>query len=208
MSAPSEALNADALDFNGVRQAAEPHRLAAYAALREALASRRYNRFQLSVRHWIESRSWRNELDGRPLARLMEPAPRFASRVLTQLRRKTLKRGAHFEHLHAEARHDVRIAVKKLRYAAEFFHNLFRGNDKAEEFTGCLAHLQGALGHDSDASTTWPLLRTIAHDSAMPEVQRAVGVVIGWQARDRIASGRRLRKLWRQFENMPVFWRD
>jgi inorganic triphosphatase YgiF len=82
LSEPSEALNWD-IHFNGIRQAAEPHRLVAYAALREALASRRYNRFQLSMRHWIESRSWRNELDGRPLSGLMEPAPRFACRVLT-----------------------------------------------------------------------------------------------------------------------------
>src|SRR5262249_32204942 len=39
MTAPSEAVEADAFDFAGLREAAEPRRRAAYAALREALAS-------------------------------------------------------------------------------------------------------------------------------------------------------------------------
>ncbi len=53
LSKPSAAIKSE-VDFNGLRLAAEPHRLAAYAALRDALGTRRYNRFQLSMRHWIE----------------------------------------------------------------------------------------------------------------------------------------------------------
>ena len=120
----SQVLGSD-LDFAGLRSAAEPHRIAAYTALREALASARYNRFHLSLSRWIACRGWRNELENRPLAVLLEPAAMLAGRVLTRLHRGALKRGEGFRHLQPEARHKLRIALKKLRYATEFFQGLY-----------------------------------------------------------------------------------
>src|SRR5215813_7136197 len=110
--APAKALEQDG-DFDSLRRAAEPHRIAAYADLREAFASPRYNRFQLSMRRWIQARGWRSELRSRSLAELAEPAPAFASRALMQLYRTALKKGRHFRHLQPETRHQVRIALKK-----------------------------------------------------------------------------------------------
>jgi CHAD domain-containing protein len=206
LSHPSAILPPDTVDFDGLRQAAEPHRAVAYAALRETLASTRYSRFQLSFRHWIESRGWRNELDGGSLAVLLEPASALAGRVLTRLHRKALKRGAHFRELRPEARHQLRISLKKLRYAAEFFQGLHGGDGEAKAYLGCLATLQDALGHDNDALMTWPILRTLARDPVTPEVQRCIGAVMGWQARDRIEVGWTLRRHWRRFKSMPTFW--
>ena len=54
LGGPAERLKLDTVDFDGLRRAAEPHRSIAYAALRDALAGPRYNRFQLSLRRWIE----------------------------------------------------------------------------------------------------------------------------------------------------------
>ena len=206
LSHPSEILPPDTVDFDGLRQAAEPHRALAYAALRETLASTRYSRFQLSFRHWIESRGWRNELDSGSLAVLLEPASTLAGRVLSRLHRKALKRGAHFRELRPDARHQLRISLKKLRYAAEFFQGLHGGGGEAKAYLGCLATLQDALGHDNDASMTWPFLRTLARDPVTPEVQRCIGAVMGWQARDRIEVGWTLRRHWRRFKSMPTFW--
>ncbi len=206
LSGPSAALSAEIVNFDGLRQAAEPYRAMAYAALRETLASKRYSRFQLSLRHWIESKGWRNELESRSLAVLLEPAPAFAGRALTRLHGKALRRGAHFRHLRPEARHQLRIALKKLRYATEFFQGLRGEGAEAKGYFGCLAGLQDALGHDNDASMTWPFLYTLARDPATPEVQRTIGAIMGWQARDRIEVGRTLRKHWRYFKAMPTFW--
>jgi triphosphatase len=207
IAAPSEAVGRDLFDFNGLREAAEPHRLAAYAALREALASRRYNRFQLSLRRWIETHSWRNELENRSLAVLLEPAPAFACRVLTRLHRTALKRGQHFRRLEPVGRHRVRVELKKLRYATEFFHGALGENAKAKTYIGQLAQLQDDLGHDHDASVAWPFLCALARDSAAPDVQRSIGVLMGWQARARFVVDR-LHKSWQQFKSMPTFWSD
>jgi triphosphatase len=207
MTAPSEAVGADLFDFDGLRAAAEPYRLAAYATLREALASPRYNRFQLSLRQWIEARGWRNELENRPLAVLLEPAPVCACRILTQLHRKAVKRGEHFRRLEPSARHRVRVELKKLRYVIEFFSGALGETAKAKNYVGYLAQLQDDLGHDNDASVAWPFLCALARDSVTPEVQRSIGVVMGWQARGRVAVGR-LNKSWQQFKAMPTFWPD
>jgi inorganic triphosphatase YgiF len=205
LSAPSAALASDTVDFDGLRQAAEPHRRIAYAALREALASERYNRFQLSLRHWIESRGWRNELEGRSLGVLLDPAPAFAGRALTWLHGKALNRGAHFRHLGPEARHRLRIALKKLRYTTEFFRGLY-GERETRNYIGWLARLQDALGHDNDALMTWPFLCTLLQDPVTPEVQRTIGAVMGWQVRDRIDTPTVLRNQWRRFKATPTFW--
>jgi triphosphatase len=193
LSGPSAAVTTDIVAFHDLCHAAEPHRAVAYTTLRDTLAGKRYNRFQLSLRHWIESGGWRNELESRSLAVLLEPSPEFASRVLTRLHSKALKRGAHFRHLRPDARHQLRIALKKLRYAAEFFQGLHRGDTETKGYLECLARLQDALGHDNDASMTWPFLS-------------ALGAVMGWQARDRIEVGWTLREHWRRFKTMPTFW--
>jgi hypothetical protein len=66
--------------------------------------------------------------------------------------------------------------------------------------------MHDALGHDNDASMTWTFLDTLARNPTTPEVQRSIGAVMGWQARDRIEVGRTLREHWRRFKAMPTFW--
>jgi triphosphatase len=206
LHAPTQAGPAD-VDLDALRHAAAPHRAANYAAVQEAIAQPRYNRFQLSLSRWLACHGWRNELDGRPIAVLTEAAPVFAERVLARSYRKALRRGAHFASLAPKERHKLRIALKKLRYAAEFFQVLYANETTLKRFLKCVSHFQDALGHDNDVTTTHPLLQVlITGDPMAPEVHRAIGVVIGWQARDRIAVHKSLRKLWRKFKTMPAFW--
>jgi triphosphatase len=118
----------------------------AYSALRQALAGSRYNRFHLSLSRWLACRGWRIELENKSLAGLLEPVPILARRVLTRLHRKTLKQGMHFRHLQPEARHKLRIALKKLRYASEFLRTLRRPcrNQKLYKMSGETAECIGS----------------------------------------------------------------
>jgi hypothetical protein len=120
-----ESACASEVDFDGLRRAAEPHRIASYALLSKALTDPRYTRFQLSLRRWTERRGWRSEVPSEALGALTQPASVLAMRVLARLHRKALKEGAHFARLEPEARHDLRVTLKKLRYAAEFFLPVF-----------------------------------------------------------------------------------
>ena len=193
-------------NFRALREAATAHRATAYTVLQESLASKRYNRFLLSLRHWVESKAWRSELQTGSLPILLEPASVFAARVLTRLHGRALKRGQHFRQLTPPGRHQLRVSLKKLRYAVEFFHNLYAENFMDKPFLGNLTKLQDALGRHNDASMTYPLLCGLAEESSSPELHRTVGAVVGWQARDHAEVERTLRKHWRQFKSTSVYW--
>jgi inorganic triphosphatase YgiF len=195
------------VDFDGLRRAAEPHRIASYGRLREALMDPRYTRFQLSLRRWIERRSWRMEVPSEALETLTEPASALAVRVLERLHRKALKKGARFGRLQPEARHDLRVTLKKLRYATEFFLPVFGGQAAAKRYVARLSKLQDALGHANDSTATRSLLGVAGEAGFTPDLHRAAGALIGWVARDQLAVDKSLRKRWREFKAAPGFWR-
>jgi CHAD domain-containing protein len=153
----------------------------------------------------IARRAWRTEIASEDLSILTEPVSVLAERVLARLHRKAQKQGAGFRQLAPEERHQLRITLKKLRYAAEFFHPLYEGR-KAKRYIGQLSKLQDALGHQNDAAMTLPLLQKIEQDADAPDVHKALGVVIGWQARDVRAAAKPLRQSWRSFKGVSGFW--
>ena len=193
-------------DFDGLRQAAEPPRAAGYAAARAMLASARYSRFQLSLSQWIARRGWRNEVDRDGLGVLAEPAAALAVRMLVRLHRKALRQGAHFRRLSPTQRHELRITLKKLRYTLEFFLPLLAEPAHGPRFLRRLGSLQDALGLDHDAATTQPLLDELGDASQSLSVHQAIGVVIGWQAREHAIADDALAEQWRRFKALPPFW--
>ncbi len=196
---------APALSFDRLRAAAASHHEAAYAAVRDTLAATRATRFLLALGGWIERRGWRSEVPSESLAVLSEPVVNLAAALLIRLHSRALKHGAHLRHSGPAERHTLRIRLKRLRYACEFFQPLWP-DTAGERFIGRLARLQTALGSDSDAQATGSLLQSIAADATEPELHRAIGGLIGWQACDRLQALGELRERWRRFKNAPPFW--
>jgi CHAD domain-containing protein len=153
----------------------------------------------------LGSKAGRNEIDGEALAVLSHPIPALADKILARLHRKALKRAAHFRQLNTDAQHDLRIGLKKLRYAAEFLLPLYATHAPAKRYVARLARVQASLGRARDISNTRILLDAIRQDDR-PPLHLAIGAVIGWQARDQIAVAKTLRKRWRRFKATPAFW--
>lgn len=193
------------VDLGGLREAVERQRKSSYGALQIALADPRCSRFLLSLGHLVERRGWRNEIDSEALAVLSQPIPALASKILARLHRKALKRGAHFRRLNVNAQHDLRIDLKKLRYATEFFLPLYAAHAPAKRYARRLARLQAGLGRARDIASTRLLLDTIRQDE-QPALHLAIGAVTGWQARDQLVVAKTLRKRWRRFKSTPTFW--
>jgi triphosphatase len=166
----------------------------------------RYTRFQLSLRRWIERRSWRTEVPSEALDVLTVPASGLAVRVLERLHRKAVKKGARFARLEPEARHDLRVTLKKLRYAAEFFMPVFAGQASAKRYVARLSKLQDALGRANDSTAMQSLLSVAVEAAPTLDVHRAAGALISWVARDQLAVAKSLRKRWREFKTTPGFW--
>jgi len=199
------ATTAPEVDLGGLREAVEQQRKSSYAALQAVLADPRCSRFLLSLGNWVERRGWRNEIDSEALAILSQPMPTLADKILARLHRKVLKRGAHFRRLDADAQHDLRIDLKKLRYAAEFFLSLYASHAPAKRYVTRLARLQNSLGRARDITSTRTLLDAVRQDD-QPALHLAIGAATGWQARDQIAVVKTVRKRWRRFKATPAFW--
>jgi triphosphatase len=199
------AAAAPEIDLGGLREAVERHRRSSYGALRTVLADARCSRFLLSLGHLVERRGWRNEIDSEALAVLSQPMPKLADKILKRLYRKALKRGAHFRRLDAGTQHDLRIDLKKLHYAAELFSPLYAAQAPAKRYLPRLTRLKASLGRVRDIAGTRILLDAIRQDG-QPALQVAIGAVAGWQARDRIALAKTLRRRWRRFKATPAFW--
>jgi len=193
------------VDLDGLREAIERQCKTNHAALQAVLADPRCSRFLLSLGQGVEYRNWRNEIDSEALTVLSQPIPILADKILTRLHRKAFKRGAHFRQLNNDAQHDLRIDLKKLRYASEFFLPLYAGHASAKRYVARLSKLQSSLGRVRDIAINRNLLDVI-RKANQPELNLAIGAVAGWQARDQIAVAKTLRKRWRRFKATPAFW--
>jgi inorganic triphosphatase YgiF len=191
--------------FDLVRDIAEEARHNGYVAARAALADRRAGRFEVALGGWVEQRGWRCDVSGDQLTELAAPAIAFAARALADQHQRVLKRGRHFKRLPLEARHDLRLAVKKLRYTADFFLPLF-GEDGAKRYARRLSRLQERLGRTNDAGTTRHLVAELALDTMPAAAREALGAVLGWQACRLAASESEVRTAWRDFRDAPRPW--
>jgi triphosphatase len=199
------AIAAPDVGLDGLREAVERQRKSCYAALQTGLVDPRCSRFLLSLGHLVERRGWRNEIDSEALAVLSQPIPKLADKILTRLHRKALRRGAHFRQLDAGTQHELRIDLKKLHYAAELFAPLYAAQAPAKRYVSRLTRLKASLGRVRDIASTRILLDAIGQDG-QPALQLAIGAVAGWQARDRIALAKTVRRRWRRFKATPAFW--
>lgn len=137
--------------------ASEEARLSAHAAAGAALASMRALDLMLDFNAWLQC--------GRFLGtgadpRADEPLRDFAPRALARLRRRLRKRSRSFSDLSDAERHEVRKAVKRLRYVAEFFQPAFRSaraERRYRRFALAMEALQDHLGVLNDHATLEPL---------------------------------------------------
>jgi inorganic triphosphatase YgiF len=194
----------------GLEAAAERARLAGYRRALAALADPRYGAFLLRGAAWLEERPWRARPDG---ADLDQPATAFAVAALTRRHRKAVKLGRSIGARDAEALHRLRIQLKKLRYASEFFHDLFP-RKPAKTYADHLAKLQDVLGTLNDVEVARnlldSLLKRVAAEPGGPErageLQNAAGLVAGWHVHTADRRARKLDDLWQEFKRTKPFW--
>lgn len=166
-----------------------------------ALRSQRYDRMLLSLGTWLMADGWHIHVSDEQKQRLEAPILELAQRVLTRCHRTVHLHGAGLLAMPAEERHEVRIAVKKLRYATEFFAALFPGK-AARSYIEALAALQDELGVLNDAATTELLLQHLA----VPDPS-ALGTVSGWCARGVTMHLASMDAAWQKFYRCRPFWK-
>jgi inorganic triphosphatase YgiF len=193
----------------GLRAAAEEARGEAHARVRAALDSARWPRFALETGGWIARRAWREQALSHESAQLFLPARLHAAGVLERRHRRARKLGRRLAEATVEERHQLRIRLKKLRYAAEFTACLYPGR-RAPRYARRLARLQDALGHLNDVANAERQLDALLSRlgaAASPGAARAAGLAEGWVAHSAHAELAQLPARWKRFEDAARFWR-
>ncbi|QAY76480.1 CYTH and CHAD domain-containing protein [Sphingosinicella sp. BN140058] len=159
------------------RQRLKTARGAAYDMLVATLTGEDLPRLILDLVAFAEVGAWRET------PRAQRSIEAFAEERLGRLWRKVRKQGKDIAAIDPDARHQLRIQVKKLRYGSEFFAELALGSAKRwTHFNRLLEALQEDLGKLNDLETA----RTVA--PAAPAAHEAEALLIAAQ---RAADGLR-----------------
>ena len=169
---------------------ATEQRMATSSRARALAGSAAFRETQNHVREWLEKNPWRAA--AKPTRAILD----YASDSLDRAQRRLAKRARDIDWHRRGERHRVRIALKRLRYACDFFADCFPGRP-VRPFLARLSELQDTLGELNDLSVARRLLIEVPVDGE--RVQR-------WLARrerDLIVS---LSRDWEAFARQRPYW--
>ena|SRR5450759_1033079 len=172
---------------------------------RAAVGSRRYAKLLLILGAWLEQEGWRVHLTDVQRQELAAPVGKLARQMLDRRHKQLRKRGRHLTQLSMAERHAVRLAAKKLRYAAEFFAELYTQN-RAQVYLNALAGLQDGLGALNDVATTRRLLASLHTPRSGAVHSEAIGIAHGWVACRGVQFLASLGQAWDAFQQQKPFW--
>jgi triphosphatase len=165
-----------------VRTARSRAKAARRAAL-ECVGSPEFRAFLFRSLRWLESEPWNGA--GPTLAA-------FAPGRLEKIYRKTLRK---VDLERPRPRHALRVRIKRLRYACEYFAPCF-AREAVEAWLGPLRTLQDVLGALNDLVVARALLEDLGAAAPRSLAQREQRLT------------RRLRATWQRFERLPPYWRN
>lgn len=122
----------------------------------------------------------------------------FAQLQMDGLRKRSRKRFALAQGPDPDHIHELRVALKQLRYGSEFFLPLFEA-DTMKPFMAAMRRAQEQLGYLNDVEIARG--RMLAWTEAAPELSAAVHFVIGWHTPRCLKIRRRI-----LLEIEPLLW--
>jgi len=195
---------------------ADRRRAEAFERAAHAVQSQRFQKLVLDVAGWLETGDWIGSSEPLLAGRRARPIEDFAVDRLQRWHRQIKKRGRRLDKLGAHQRHRLRIKAKKLRYAAEFFGDLFSGAKAARRrkaFLKSLKKLQDGLGELNDIVVHRKLAARLAKANNGRREGHAAPKLPFWAG---LASGREESRLapilqsaaraHRQFKHRKPFW--
>lgn len=153
-------LDDPSLDLAPLAPMVEAARARAHAKACAAVASRRFRELVLEATAWLETGDWLTAGGKASAKRRDMPAERFAAKALDRRFKALRKLEGDLKGRDDEARHEARIASKKLRYAAEAFAPLF--DTDAKPFIKALKRLQDELGLLNDVAVAAELVERLS----------------------------------------------
>ena len=188
---------------------------AAFAMLRERLDTARAEAWDQAVERVssVEFAILLDDIAGAAQSRnwtSRAPVKSVAPRRLDEYLIKARKRGRQIKTLEQRDCHRLRISLKKLRYAAEFYGPLYR-KKKVRRYVKAIKELQDLLGAFNDAGQVRAILSLLTADGdiaprAQADLFFASGMINGWHCARASRLGRSALKRWDKFKRARPFW--
>jgi len=165
---------------------------------RAALEGQQWSVLQLYLALWPRTIEGAEALAG--------PVGKFARSALKKRWKKVADSGERLDDLTVEQRHQMRKALKTLRYATEFFASLYP-EASTRRFIKETRSLQEVFGYLNDVVAA-ERLGAICHDGCADsrEAQRAAGYILGWHNSQATHAWQDAHKGWQKLERLPQFW--
>lgn len=176
------------------------YRAAARRKAKLSIKTISYNSALLALESWLAT------VPPASVVAWREPARAYAARVLAARHARVIQRGRHLGRFTVAELHRLRIAVKKLRYAVEFFASLFQIKAMAVQ-RARLAKLQDILGSINDAAAVEPLLAAVVAAAPARAVGTADSGVRDWYQARAASRRAKLQQAWRRFRAARRPWR-
>jgi len=170
-------------------------------AAQAIVASPAWQRLWLEFGRLLADGTWMQEQPALAL-----PLAGFAANLLQRRAATLKKRGKRLHELDAVARHRLRIAAKKLRYALEFFAALYPKR-RLRPYVESLAAMQDVLGGMNDAATMLRLLEQAQTGARAPDA-RVAGMIQGWSAASTHLQLDALSRAWKHWQRQKPFWKS
>jgi len=136
--------------------------------------------------------------------------PRTAERMLDRQVKRMKKRGRVAKNEEEGDLHRLRIALKKLRYTAEFFAPLYPRRD-VKGYLRKLRGLQNHLGDLNDVANVRSVVAGLLREKNRKEddgpLRYAAGAMAGWYGAQVPGAVKQALKRYRKFKSIKPFWR-
>ncbi|MEM5583513.1 CYTH and CHAD domain-containing protein [Roseibium sp. AS2] len=174
--------------------------------LTDHLKSAEVNAFLLDLAAFTEGRGWLDPENLGQTALLAQPIEKYAGHALARQWKKVLKYGKRIEGLSVPERHEMRKAMKKMRYGIEFFGSLYPA-DGVKPFLKRMKKLQDIFGYLNDVAMAETLPEKYTATGPQSETARlAIGFVIGWHEAQCQAKWQHAKGYWDATRKTPKFW--
>ena len=188
-------------DEPGLRARIEARLAAAWFEIAAGLSSKEFALFSLDLFSAAYLQRWRLHL--KPGAGLN--IAQYAEETLDKRWRRLLIAGAEADFRAPETLHPLRIRLKKFRYAAQIFRDLYP-KERRSEFFSAMSALQDAFGAVNDAVVAQQIADA-ASAGAGARTARAAGFIAGFKCAQASAAGAALEPRWQAFSALAPFWR-
>jgi inorganic triphosphatase YgiF len=199
--------------LEALTEAARKARRAAWDHVLGEVEGERYRVLMVDIAAAISGRTWEDKaiaddarLRGKP-SPYARPIEKVAQKCLDKRLSRATALGERIEELSVAERHELRILLKRLRYAADFLQSCFPDR-AAHKYLGALTRLQDIFGELNDAAMAEGLIEKLTAGDAEPRaLLRAGGIVTGWHMALSAKLWASARKRWRKFQSVKRFWR-